>query len=150
MSRADIPEELKSQIIETFLNEGLAFSKLSEIFNIPAAKISKLIKDEGVVDPRKTILDKFETLDSDKDRGMLAAQVYKKFPEPEFWQRMVLPFKLNSLKWLLSEDGESFISQYISEFKRPAPIKEVIELSGQKIGEDYEIKKKKTRKDFIE
>jgi len=145
----EIPQEIKDLIIDLFINEGVSFKDIGAQTGILPAKVSALIKEWGIEDPRKIILAKFETKDSDKDRGVLAAQIYKKYPEYEFWQIMRLPFQLNSLKWMLGEDGEEYINQYIQEFKTPQPEKVEVKMAAEKIGEDYIVTKKLTRKDFL-
>jgi hypothetical protein len=83
---------------------------------------------------------------------MLACQIFKRFPNMSFWRAMRLPFKLNSLKWFLSQEpaaGVEYISQYIREFEMPAPEAKNIKVVPERIGEDYQITRKLTRKDYL-
>lgn len=148
--KQDIEDSVKQQIIELFLDEGMSFKDIGAKTNIAPAKISALIKSWDIHDPRKTILAKFPTKDAPQDRNMLAYQVYKRFPNAKFWEVMRLTFPLNSLKYFLDEEtGVPFIQQYIREFETPAPERKTVEISPTKIGEDYVINKKITRKDFL-
>lgn len=79
-----------------------------------------------------------------------ATILLKNDPDIEFWHRFILPFKLNSLYFLLSEKGKSFIyaaKQKKKEIKTFA--KEEVSLEEKKIGEDIVVHKPKSIKDFL-
>lgn len=74
------------------------------------------------------------------------------YPEQEFWRTLGLDFKLNSMAFWKTQDGEKILSLKYKMFKMDAQPKiQQIEISDQKFGEDIEIKKNKNKsvKDFF-
>ena len=71
----------------------------------------------------------------------IAKKLYVKVNNERFWKEADLPFKLNSLAWLLSEDGVKFLNLEALKLKLnlPSPIK--YDINDQKIGKDKRIKK---------
>ena len=81
-----------------------------------------------------------------KNRGIIkreiaiAKKLFECIPEENFWTKLYIPFKLNSLAWLLSEDGKSYLIKYEKHIGLTEFGLETYELQGKKLGEDKEIK----------
>lgn len=77
----------------------------------------------------------------------------KKYPDEEFWNSFIIPFKLNCLAFLLSDKGKEYINAHFNKQKVASLIeankKPVEILEEEKQGEDANIQKPKTLKDFL-
>ena len=91
-----------------------------------------------------------------KNRGIvkremsIAKKLFGKIEQEKFWTECHLPFKLNSLAWLLSEDGVEYLNLEIKrlKLKLPKPIK--YDVNDEKLGKDKEVKRqKRTLMDFL-
>ena len=72
-----------------------------------------------------------------------------KFPNVEFWKKIKLPKKYDSLLYLKGEWGLDFLKRKYLEYNYIIPKKEAIKI-GRKAGEDKLITKKtKTIRDFL-
>jgi hypothetical protein len=79
------------------------------------------------------------------------------FPNELFWNSLELKFKLNSLCWLLSDDGRKFLNKEYKKFEFKMPVAEVFSLNENKIvfneKIDYDpqiqLKKKKNLKNYL-
>lgn len=47
--------------------------------------------------------------------------LFKIFPNEDFWANLKLNFKLNSLCWLLSDDGRKFLNKEYKKFNLTLP-----------------------------
>lgn len=82
----------------------------------------------------------------------IVKSLLENFPEQEFWQTLGLDFKLNSMAFWKTVDGEKILSLKYKLYKMDSSPKiQEIKLSAEKIGEDIEIKKNKNKsvKDFF-
>lgn len=83
----------------------------------------------------------------------LAAKLLAVYPEEEFWNNFDLGFKLNSLFFLLSENGKPKISEKYSVWKMKDNFQETkaetYELSESKTGEDVIVERVPSLKDFL-
>jgi hypothetical protein len=82
----------------------------------------------------------------------IAKKLFQKIKDENFWIQAHLPFKLNSLAWLLSEDGVKYLNLEAKKLKLklPQPIK--YDIKEDKIGKDKNIninRNKKTLIDFL-
>ena len=91
-----------------------------------------------------------------KNRGFIAREIaigkklYVLIEDEAFWKESYLPFKLNSLAWLLSADGIEWINAEAIRMKLSLPEPIVYELEEEKFGKDVNINKsKKTLMDFL-
>ena len=80
----------------------------------------------------------------------VAKKLYKSFPLEDFWKKIYLSFKINSLRWFLTPNGKSFLKieqakqllDFTSETSYP--------LREKKIGKDKKVTRKiKTLKEFL-
>ena len=68
------------------------------------------------------------------------------YPEEDFWYSMAMDFKLNSMAFFKTPDGSKTISQRYGLYKMEVKTEVLsIELFGEKIGEDIEIKQNKNK-----
>jgi hypothetical protein len=51
----------------------------------------------------------------------MAKLLFKIFPDEAFWKNLDLNFKLNSLCWLLSDDGRKFLNTEFKKFNLELP-----------------------------
>lgn len=80
----------------------------------------------------------------------IAKKLFLKIEEEKFWEEAFLSFKLNSLAWLLSQDGIDYLNQEAKrqKFKLIKPV--VYDVADDKFGKDVKvIKQNKTRMDFL-
>lgn len=80
----------------------------------------------------------------------VANTLIQKKPDVQFWENFDLPFKLNSLSFLLSDRGKEYLLQKrVEKHDLPSFKPTQIELSSEKIGEDVICNKPKSIKDFL-
>lgn len=92
-----------------------------------------------------------------KNRGFIAREIaigkklYVLMEDEVFWKESYLPFKLNSLAWLLSADGIEWINSEASRMKLKLEKPIVYDLEENKLGKDKKINKKnnQTLMDFL-
>jgi hypothetical protein len=77
-----------------------------------------------------------------KKEMAIAKKLYIKFKEREFWEKLSLEFRLNSLAWFLSKDGLALLTleAKMQKLKLKPAIK--YDLGKNKIGEDKKITRK--------
>lgn len=59
--------------------------------------------------------------------------LFKIFPDQGFWENLSLNFKLNSLCWLLSDDGRKFLNTEYKKFKLELPEIKTFEVDNNNI-----------------
>ena len=91
-----------------------------------------------------------------KNRGFIAREIaigkklFVLIEDETFWKESYLPFKLNSLAWLLSADGIEWINSEAVRMKLNLPEPIIYDLEEEKFGKDVSINKpKKTIMDFL-
>jgi len=73
-------------------------------------------------------------------KEMKMAQIlFKIFPDDNFWETLKLKFKLNSLCWLLSDDGRKFLNSEYKKFKVELPEIKKFQIENNNIA--FEVKK---------
>jgi len=83
-------------------------------------------------------------------REMKIAKKLFDLKSQKFWEEAYLPFKLNSLAWLLGKDGQEYIKKEELQQKIPTRESEIHKLKKDKIGEDKTIAPKtNTLMDFL-
>jgi len=87
-----------------------------------------------------------------KDWGLevkTGKKLYEIYPDEQFWLNLVLPFKLNSLAWFLSDEGKKHLST--SKLKNNLSLKRVNRYILEEEPEKYNIPdpKPKTIIEFI-
>jgi hypothetical protein len=77
----------------------------------------------------------------------IAQTVITKFPEI---LNLEIPFKLNSLAWLLTDDGKRCVNKFLYQEKACIPNEKEYNIRTEKFGEDKVIESKaKTIRDFL-
>lgn len=128
----------------------LFVKKIGLIFKKEEKKVKE--KDIFLEDKRKLI---FKLLKNTKDinwaNEMKAANtLFKQNPSCEFWSKFTLPFKLNSLFFLLSAKGKEFIYNAKKEKKEITTFEKAdISLSETIVGDNIISTKPKSIKDFL-
>jgi hypothetical protein len=59
----------------------------------------------------------------------IVKSLFKIFPNEHFWEGLELNFKLNSLCWLLSDDGRKFLNTEYKKFNLELPENKKFELN---------------------
>ena len=73
----------------------------------------------------------------------IAKKLYKKNNSEKFWREAHLPFKLNSLAWLLSKEGLDFIDLELKRQKTKLPKTKIYNINEcKKFGRNRKIKNK--------
>ena len=91
--------------------------------------ISKFCKEPATIWAHPTLI----------KREMKIAKKLFTLKSQKFWEEAHLPFKLNSLAWLLGKDGKEYIKKEELQQKMPVTQHESHELEKDKIGEDKKI-----------
>ena len=75
------------------------------------------------------------------------------FPDENFWLNLKLNFKLNSLCWLLSDDGRKFLNQEYKKFNLELPEGKKFEIENNNIAfknkDSYDIDKVLNLRQFL-
>lgn len=82
----------------------------------------------------------------------IVKQLMELYPEEDFWKTLSADFKLNSMAFFKTPDGEKLLSLKYQLFRTEVKTEIIaVDLFGEKVGEDIEIKKNKNRsvKDFL-
>lgn len=82
----------------------------------------------------------------------IVKQLMEIYPEEEFWKTLGADFKLNSMAFFKTPDGEKLLSLKYKMFRMEVKVETIaVDLFGEKVGEDIEIKKNKNKsvKDFL-
>lgn len=75
---------------------------------------------------------------------MLFYKVFALFPDAAFWRVYELPFQLNCVAWLLSEDGKAHTKTAISVFHLDIDPQPSYHMETTKVGEDAPVSRPKT------
>ena len=59
--------------------------------------------------------------------------LFKIFPDQDFWNNLEIKFKLNSLCWLLSDDGRKFLNTEYKKFNLDLPETKTFEVDNNSI-----------------
>lgn len=80
----------------------------------------------------------------------VAKKLYEMNASQDFWKKLHLPFKINTLRWFLTSDGKSFLKLEQKRQRLDFPTKTSYSLEDNKLGKDKKIKPKiLTLKDFL-
>ena len=80
----------------------------------------------------------------------VAKKLYKIYPSEEFWKKIFLSFKINSLRWFLTPNGKSFLRIELKKQLLDFNAKPSYPLGKRKVGKDKKVTRKtKTIKDFL-
>lgn len=80
----------------------------------------------------------------------MTKRLLSKYPSIEFWNNFNVPFQIDSLKILMSEWGQKYITEKYNLFLHTQKQDKNIEISDSKLGENIVIESKpKTIKDFL-
>lgn len=109
-------------------------------------------KDPFLDQKKKLILKLLKNTENVNWSGEIKAAnvLFKQNPNPEFWDKFTLPFKLNSLYFLLSTKGKEFIFDAKKEKKEITTFEKTdITLSETIVGDNIISTKPKSIKDFL-
>ena len=80
----------------------------------------------------------------------VAKKLYELQPSESFWKKAYVPFKINSLRWFLTESGKAYLSLELKRHSLDLGSNVSYDLLNHKIGEDKKVTPKiKSVKDFI-
>ena len=83
----------------------------------------------------------------------MANLLFKIFPNESFWKNFNLNFKLNSLCWLLSDDGRKLLNQEYKKFKLELPEAKKFQIENNNIvfenKKDYDLDKALNLREFL-
>ena len=83
----------------------------------------------------------------------IAKELFEKYPDEEFWLKMTVGFKINSLAWFKMQKGVDLLDLKYKEFNYKPQINnsDVLEISDRKFGETtHNSTSKKYVKDFLD
>ena len=79
--------------------------------------------------------------------------LFKIFPNQDFWKSLKLNFKLNSLCWLLSDDGRKFLNTEYKKFNLDLPEAKTFEIDNNNIAFEnklsYDLNKALNLREFL-
>lgn len=83
----------------------------------------------------------------------MANLLIKIFPNQDFWESLELNFKLNSLCWLLSDDGRKFLNKEYKKFNLNLPEIKKFEVENNNIAfenkKTYDLDKALNLREFL-
>ena len=80
----------------------------------------------------------------------VAKKLYELQPSKDFWTKAYLSFKLNSLRWFLTDNGKAFLKLEHKRQRFDIKPKTQYTLDESKIGKDKKVTRKvKSIKDFL-
>ena len=83
----------------------------------------------------------------------MANLLFKIFPNENFWNSLNLNFKLNSLCWLLSDDGRKLLNQEYKKFKLELPETKIFNIENNNIvfesKKSYDLDKALNLREFL-
>lgn len=83
----------------------------------------------------------------------MANLLFKIFPDKIFWNNLNLNFKLNSLCWLLSDDGRKLLNKEYKKFNLKLPETKKFEIENNNIAfeskKDYDLDKALNLREFL-
>ncbi len=140
-----LPED---EILDKYKNVWWTPSKLAKKYGTTLYRIRKLLSDKGVL-RKSTGIEKLmikNLLKYEKQFDVKtfpietfnAQKLLQQFPDETFWMQFSLPFKLNSLAFLQSDNGQEILKKKYAEFKFEIPETPTHNIGTEKIGEDME------------
>jgi hypothetical protein len=79
--------------------------------------------------------------------------LFKIFPNQDFWNNLEIKFKLNSLCWLLSDDGRKFLNTEYKKFNLDLPEAKTFEVDNNNIAfenkSSYDLHKALNLREFL-
>jgi len=115
---------------------------------VKAVKSTNLNKKEFI----KGLIKEGSTIIWPKEMKM-AKTLLQIFPNEDFWSRLKLNFKLNSLCWLLSDDGRKFLNTEYKKFNLDLPEAKTFEVDNNNIAfenkSSYDLDKALNLREFL-
>ena len=113
--------------------------------NVPSTSLNKKEFIKGLIKEGSTIVWPKEM--------KMAKILLQIFPNEDFWSSLKLNFKLNSLCWLLSDDGRKFLNTEYKKFNLDLPEAKTFEVDNNNIAfEDkssYDLDKALNLREFL-
>lgn len=116
----------------------LAKGKKDELAGAKVSLINKFLKDPKACNKSQEF--------------SVAGKLLKLYPEPEFWERFNITFKLNSLCFFLSQRGREIVNKGYYAPKTENKVQQqqaVVKLETEKVGEDIVTEAPKSIRDFL-
>lgn len=83
----------------------------------------------------------------------MANLLFKIFPKESFWKNLNLGFKLNSLCWLLSDDGRKLLNKEYKKFNLNLPETKIFEIENNNLAfennSSYDLDKALNLREFL-
>jgi hypothetical protein len=83
----------------------------------------------------------------------MANLLFKIFPKESFWKNLNLGFKLNSLCWLLSDDGRKLLNKEYKKFNLNLPETKIFEIENNNLAfedkKSYDLDKALNLREFL-
>ena len=80
----------------------------------------------------------------------VAKKLYNAHPSEDFWEKVFLSFKINTLRWFLTSNGKIFLRTESKKQQLDLNAKTSYSLESKKVGKDKKVARKtKTIKDFL-
>jgi len=83
----------------------------------------------------------------------MVKNLFKIFPNEEFWKSLKLNFKLNSLCWFFSDEGRKFLNKEYKKFNLDLPEIKKFEIENNNIAfdikKDYDLDKALNLREFL-
>jgi len=115
---------------------------------VKAVKSTNLNKKEFI----KGLIKEGSTIIWPKEMKM-AKTLLQIFPNEDFWSSLKLNFKLNSLCWLLSDDGRKFLNTEYKKFNLDLPEAKTFEVDNNNIAfenkSSYDLDKALNLREFL-
>jgi hypothetical protein len=115
---------------------------------VKAVKSTNLNKKEFI----KGLIKEGSTIIWPKEMRM-AKTLLQIFPNEDFWSSLKLNFKLNSLCWLLSDDGRKFLNTEYKKFNLDLPEAKTFEVDNNNIAfenkSSYDLDKALNLREFL-
>jgi len=115
---------------------------------VKAVKSTNLNKKEFI----KGLIKEGSTIIWPKEMKM-AKTLLQIFPNEDFWSSLKLNFKLNSLCWLLSDDGRKFLNTEYKKFNLNLPETKIFEVDNNNVAfenkSSYDLDKALNLREFL-
>lgn len=80
----------------------------------------------------------------------VAKKLYAAYPSEDFWEKVFLSFKINTLRWFLTSDGKNFLRTEQRKQSLDFETKTNYTLGNKKVGKDKKVTRKiRTIKEFL-
>jgi hypothetical protein len=113
--------------------------------NVPSTSLNKKEFIKGLIKEGSTIVWPKEM--------KMAKILLQIFPNEDFWSSLKLNFKLNSLCWLLSDDGRKFLNTEYKKFNLDLPEAKTFEVDNNNIAfenkSSYDLDKALNLREFL-